>query len=511
MTPSSQIEKTWLSHVRHELRTPVNIILGYSEIILEDLESTELQTALLQDEAIANLKTIHDCGTQILSLVNTLSDSDYVEFNDYQVDLGHIRLKFHAPVNTILTLIDHLLTHEDLSASHADLEKIHVATNNLTQNINRIISFSVNQPNYQQPARELLTLTGTAINPVMVEETAQTITALEGEAEVVMQTVNTFKILIVDDKEANRTLLSRRLSRQGYLVDTACNGQESLEMLEHEGYDLLLLDILMPQMNGYEVLTQLKKHESWRNIPVIMISALNEIDSVVKCIQLGAEDYLTKPFNPVLLKARIGACLEKKRLRDQEILYTKQLAQAHAEILKVNHQLERMAALDGLTQVANRRSFDDVISQQWRMHCQMQQQLALIFLDVDYFKRFNDHYGHLQGDDCLRSVAQAIAQTIQRPNDLVARYGGEEFAVILPQTSLPIACAIAQTICQAVRTLAIPHKHAEMNEIVTVSLGVTSIVPTTEKSPEHLIKLADQALYKAKAQGRNQVFALTGE
>jgi sigma-B regulation protein RsbU (phosphoserine phosphatase) len=148
------------------------------------------------------------------------------------------------------------------------------------------------------------------------------------------------KILVVDDNVMNCDLLSRQLERQGYMTATATNGQQALEKLKAESYDLILLDIIMPELNGYEVLERLKTHEQWRHIPVVMISALDEIDSVVKCIEMGAEDYLPKPFNPVLLQARVGASLEKKRLRDQEVQYLDQLAVANQEIVKLNESLK---------------------------------------------------------------------------------------------------------------------------------------------------------------------------
>lgn len=512
MTHSSQIEKTWLSHVRHELRTPVNIILGYSDIILEDLELEDAQNV-----AIADIHSIYSCGEQILSLVNTLSDSDYVEFNNYQIDLSQIRLKFQTPVTKILNLAELLLESEELTSIHPDLERIHHATHNLSHNINRIINLSVNQPTYQQIERDIWALEGTAINPSMVEETANTITSLESDTPWNENAITPFKILIVDDKEANLALLSRRLKRQGYMVETAQNGKQALSAVEVGNYDLILLDILMPQMNGYEVLRHLKSHDMWRIIPVIMISALDEIDSVVKCIQLGAEDYLTKPFNPVLLRARIGACLEKKRLRDQELLYIQKLAKAHEEILRANHQLEKMATLDGLTQVANRRHFDSYLSQQWQSLLQQPsmnldspgiRSLSLIFLDVDYFKQYNDTYGHLEGDDCLRAIAQTLVQTTTRPDDLVARYGGEEFAIVLPQTTLKTAQRIANQLCQAVQNLQIRHRGSAVSTVVTASLGVASVVPQAEGAMTSLLDLADQALYEAKRQGRNQVMCL---
>lgn len=169
-----------------------------------------------------------------------------------------------------------------------------------------------------------------------------------------------------------------------------------------------------------------------------------------------------------------------------------------------NAELEQLATLDGLTQVANRRKFDDYLEQEWRRAARSQQPLSLIMFDIDAFKRYNDTYGHPAGDACLTQVAQIVAVTVERATDLVARYGGEEFAVVLPNTSLPDAVAIAAQFHRAIKALAIPHKSSAVGPIVSISLGVASLVPTAAGSPEDLIARADRALYAAKQQGRDR-------
>nr|WP_256386692.1 diguanylate cyclase [Hydrocoleum sp. CS-953] len=164
-----------------------------------------------------------------------------------------------------------------------------------------------------------------------------------------------------------------------------------------------------------------------------------------------------------------------------------------------------MANLDGLTQIPNRRSFDEYLALEWQRHLREQQFLSLIMIDIDYFKRYNDHYGHQGGDNCLIRVAQAISQVPQRPTDLVARYGGEEFAVILPNTNIEGAFTIAESIRQAIASVSIPHAQSEVSQFVTLSLGGASMIPTIKGTSEDLIALADHALYKAKRQGRDRV------
>jgi diguanylate cyclase (GGDEF)-like protein len=171
---------------------------------------------------------------------------------------------------------------------------------------------------------------------------------------------------------------------------------------------------------------------------------------------------------------------------------------------EANRKLELMANLDGLTQIANRRRFDDYLSSEWQRHQRDQNSLALIMIDIDYFKRYNDRYGHQGGDDCLVRVAQAIAQVPQRPTDLVARYGGEEFVVILSNTDTKGALKVARAIQEAIASLAIIHENSDVSDYVTLSMGFVSLIPTLDLSPEVLISHADQSLYLAKGKGRNQ-------
>jgi diguanylate cyclase (GGDEF)-like protein len=189
-------------------------------------------------------------------------------------------------------------------------------------------------------------------------------------------------------------------------------------------------------------------------------------------------------------------------LTQQEIAERKR---AEAELEKANHELQRLATLDGLTQIANRRQFDDVLQREWRRNAREQAPLALIMADIDYFKRYNDTYGHQMGDDCLKQVARALYDAVKRPGDLVARYGGEEFAMILPQTDAEGAWQMAQAIQKAVQSLQIPHAGSSVDAYVTLSLGVASMIPSPATASEMLITAADQALYHAKDQGRNRI------
>jgi diguanylate cyclase (GGDEF)-like protein len=489
-------------------------------------------------------------------------------------------------------------------------------------------------------------------------------------------------ILIVDDTPDNLRLLSNMLMSQGYQVRKAINGQLALKGVEVSQPDLILLDINMPEINGYEVCKQLKSGEKTRHIPVIFISALDETLDKVKAFQVGGVDYITKPFQLEEVLARVEnqltihqlqkqlyqqnaqlqlEIIEKQKVEEEIrflftttqlisksgdfndalkvtlkqlclalnwdlgeawvpnnkiskleystgwftsekslekfieksksltlapnhglpgriwtsqkiewvedisaenkpnfirqkdagevglktafgipilandqvltilVFYKKQLSQpeqrlvdlvntvatqlasliqlkrTETALVKANQELERLATQDGLTGVANRRLFDEYLGIEWLQMYREQLPLSLILCDVDFFKLYNDTYGHLVGDFCLQQVAATINNCIKRPTDLVARYGGEEFAVILPNTDAKGALKVAESIRQKVQALKITHTTSSVSEFVTLSLGVTTVIPNPEINPDILIAITDKALYAAKQQGRNRI------
>jgi diguanylate cyclase (GGDEF)-like protein len=265
----------------------------------------------------------------------------------------------------------------------------------------------------------------------------------------------------------------------------------------------------MPEMDGYQVCQSFKLDPELCDIPILFISALDDTFDKLKAFQVGGVDYITKPFQMEEVVARIETHLtiqrQKKRLQD-EIAKRKQ---TELILQEANRKLELLANLDGLTQIANRRRFDNYLALEWQRHQREQHSLTLVFIDIDYFKRYNDTYGHQGGDDCLMRVAQAIAKVPQRPTDLVARYGGEEFAVILSNTNLEGGMKVATAIQTQVLNLKVPHQSSDVSEYVTLSIGVASLVPTLELSLETLIANADEALYTAKSQGRNRAIYLS--
>jgi len=447
-------------------------------------------------------------------------------------------------------------------------------------------------------------------------------------------------ILIVDDNLVNLKILSGLLAQADYHVLKAHSGLEALTQTRQIAPDIILLDIMMPGMGGFELCRQLRAQKITQDIPIIFLSALSDIRTKIEGLELGAVDYITKPFHPAEVLSRVERHLTllqlQRELKARNAELTKEITQRHkaeaqlrlmeaaivqandaimitkidpydplsSKIVYVNNaftamtgyltheiigktarifhgsktnrreldriqtalqqyqsirselvnyrkngsefwvefvftpvadeagtfthavsvqrditerklieialqqsngRLQRLATTDGLTQLANRRSFDQYLDLMWRQLSRDKKNLALIMCDIDYFKQYNDFYGHQAGDVCLQRVAQALRQSARRPGDMVARYGGEEFAIILPDTQTSGAMTVAQTIQTSLTALKIPHAKSEINDQVTISLGVAIIIPNRYFNASKLVNMADVALYQAKRKGRNQI------
>lgn len=298
-------------------------------------------------------------------------------------------------------------------------------------------------------------------------------------------------VLVVDDDPMAREVLTRRLARLGHAATPVADGRQALQILGRQAFDLVLLDLRMPGLDGFQVLRAIRERFSLAHLPVIMVTSADDTESIVQALELGANDYITKPLDfPVALARIRGLLLLRQVVRALEA---------------ANEKLEQLSFLDGLTNIANRRRFDEFLAGEWRRAVREGVPLSLIFIDIDFFKAFNDHYGHEAGDEVLRRVATALSGILNRPADLVARYGGEEFVAVLPGTDAKGAAFIAERLRAAVEGLGIPHAASPVAPHVTVSLGVATLVPLRGSAPEALLAAADQALYQAKREGRNRV------
>ena len=304
------------------------------------------------------------------------------------------------------------------------------------------------------------------------------------------------KVLVVDDIAANIEILYAIL-RQDYDILFAKSGADAVRLVNREMPDLILLDIMMPDMDGYQVCASLKDDPRTAGIPVIFITAMRSDEDETKGLDCGAIDYITKPITPAIVKARVRNHLALKRSHDL-------LEKLSAELGEKNRQLEVLAREDGLTGLANRRHFDEVLDAEIKRAMRTRRCLSLILCDLDHFKNYNDQYGHLAGDHCLRSIGDIMRSTFKRAGDLAARYGGEEFAVILPDTGTEHAGRLAERLRQALAARELPHDINGVPGLVTLSVGVVGAQATRERAAEWFISNADQALYRSKDNGRNQ-------
>jgi diguanylate cyclase (GGDEF)-like protein len=303
---------------------------------------------------------------------------------------------------------------------------------------------------------------------------------------------DSFNILLVDDDPTVIGLLGNILQDLGRLR-FATSGADALRMARLSAPDLVLLDIEMPGMNGFEVCTAMKETPLLADVPIIFITSHEDAEHEVAGLALGASDFICKPPRPPQVMARVRMHLRMKQMADA---------------------LRNAAYLDGLTGIANRRQFDETVHREWLRAQRMATPTALLMIDIDAFKRYNDHYGHQAGDRCLQTVAQTIAQAVHRPADLAARYGGEEFAVLLPDTDLCGARFLVLHLLQAVDALKLEHAASPVADHVTLSIGVTAYEDfgaTRNGQPAllhppvaSLVAAADQALYAAKQAGRHQ-------
>ena len=297
------------------------------------------------------------------------------------------------------------------------------------------------------------------------------------------------RILVVDDAMENIQVLHQALQDE-HQVLFALSGAKALEIARQQLPDLILLDAMMPGMDGYAVCAALRASNVLRDIPVIFVTALSHPEDETRALEAGAVDFISKPYNVAVVRARVRTQLTVKRQRDA---------------------LRALSLTDSLTGVANRRCFNETMDKEWRRCARAGQTVSLILADLDFFKQYNQAYGHQAGDACLQQVSAAMQHCSARPPDLLARYGGEEFVVLLPQENLPGAAAVAQRILGAVRQLALPHERSGVGAHVTLSMGVASMLPADSGDPGTLIRAADARLYRAKASGRDRYCQADGD
>ena len=411
-------DRTTLNHLRHELHTPLNHIIGYSEMLLES--ATEGSIVGMEPR----LRELHEYAQQLMQLVDEVLGRTR---RDNDIDLRRLSTEASGPISSIIAAADELKAQaRQMSAMEVgqDLDRIASAA----QTLQTMIADGVNAPR---------------VVPIAESDTARIAVAAVPSAE-------TGNILVVDDNAANREMLSRRLARVGHRVQVVANGPDALALLRQQPIDLVLLDVLMPGMSGYEVLQRLTADDALREIPVVMISALDEMDSVVRCIELGAEDYLPKPFDPVLLRARIGACLEKKRLRDREAMHLRQLAEWNQKLeQRVKEQvalLDRLGRLKRffspqLAELIVAGGADDPLATHRR-------DLTVCFLDLRGFTAFAESVEPEEVMGVLREYHAEMGRLVMEHEGTLERFTGDGMMVFF-NDPVPVPNAAERTVRMA--------------------------------------------------------------
>ena len=305
------------------------------------------------------------------------------------------------------------------------------------------------------------------------------------------------KVLVVDDSPSMRAVLCRMLETMDLQPVEADCGERAVELYPQTRPGIVLMDVNMPGINGYETARQIRAASPGDWTPIIFLSANEADQDFSKAIESGGDDYLIKPVGRIVLLAKIRALQRLDEMR-------RKLQEMSVELAASNRRLEALSQRDGLTGVANRRYFDVFLAQHMALAARQKSRLALAMCDVDFFKRYNDHYGHLAGDECLRKVAAVLSGSCRRMTDLVARYGGEEFAVVLPDTDAQGAMDVMEKARETLAMMALEHAGSEIGATLTLSIGVTAYDPERDRRPEDMIVRADGALYRAKHDGRNR-------
>lgn len=319
-------------------------------------------------------------------------------------------------------------------------------------------------------------------------------------------------ILIVDDSIVTRTFLADMLQEAGYgNIMLACSMEEVVSRFCNEMgesctlVDLVLLDIHLPGKDGIEGCRELKQTEQFRDVPIIIISGLKQLENLEPAFAAGAIDYLTKPPKRLELEVRVRSALKLKFEMDRRKARERELLELTTRLEEANRTLQLLSTRDGLTGLANRRAGNDFINREWLRAMREQKYFSVIMIDIDCFKRYNDSNGHLEGDDCLKKVATALQKGLHRPADLLVRYGGEEFMALLPDTSSEGALLVATAMQDSLASLQLRHATSTVAPFITVSIGIASVCPAEGIPVEVLIAAADQALYRAKQEGRNRI------
>ncbi|MGH1469596.1 MAG: diguanylate cyclase [Cellvibrionaceae bacterium] len=298
------------------------------------------------------------------------------------------------------------------------------------------------------------------------------------------------KILLVEDSATLRYTMSTFIKAAGHEAVVAESGEQALQLVENTQVDMVIMDVEMPGLNGFETTRLLRETFGKHWVPIIFVTGMSDDASFTEGIEAGGDDYMAKPVTPIILKAKIRA-LERIQSMQQEMR-------------RLNKELKALSQRDSLTNLYNRRAFEDLGSKQWQIQTRSHGPISVLMIDIDHFKQYNDHYGHQEGDTCLQKVSRILAATLNRPADILARYGGEEFIALLPDTNLKGARVIAEKLRLAIESMSISHEKSPGNKVISISIGGSAAEHLSGIQLNQLIKQADKSLYESKNNGRNR-------
>jgi len=313
-------------------------------------------------------------------------------------------------------------------------------------------------------------------------------------------------VLRIDDQAMIAEAVRRALNSEEDIEFHYCQDPtKAIKLATEINATVILQDLVMPDIDGLMMVRYFRVNKSTAKIPIIVLSTKEEASIKSEAFKLGANDYMVKLPDKIEMIARIRYHSQAYITQLERDEAFSALEESRPKLAEANLTLQKLSSLDGLTGIANRRSFDETLQKEWNRSIRSEKSIGLIMLDIDFFKLYNDHYGHQGGDDCLKKVAKGLESAIHREADFLARYGGEEFSTVLPDTDLNGAAKVAEEMRLAIKALKIEHAKSKVTDIVSISVGVSAVVPLQGMNPEILIAAADQALYKAKEEGRDTV------
>ncbi len=313
-------------------------------------------------------------------------------------------------------------------------------------------------------------------------------------------------VLLIDDQAMIAEAVRRALSSEKDIEFHYCQDPtKGIKLATEINATVILQDLVMPDIDGLMMVRYFRVNKDTAQIPIILLSTKDEASIKSKAFSLGANDYMVKLPDKIEMIARVRYHSQAYINQLQKDEAFRALEESKAKLAEANRTLQKLSSLDGLTGIANRRNFDETLNKEWNRAMRSEKSIGLLMLDIDFFKLYNDHYGHQGGDDCLKKVAKGLDSAIHRETDFLARYGGEEFSGILPDTDLNGSVKVAEEMRLAIKDLRIEHAKSTVSDLVSVSIGVSAIIPQQGTDPKILICAADQALYKAKEDGRDRV------